>query len=279
MKSFFSFNKSQKIGVFVISSIIVSLIIVLNRPYQSKVESPFVFDKSNYFDFSQKNKDSSVYKSYKTDYKKYSRKKIHYSNFDPNKYLVEDWMKIGFSNKQAQIIVNIKNKNKGFSKKEDLKNIFVISDEKYKEMESYIFIESDFQNLTISKININSANEEELISLKGIGQVLSKRIVKYRESLGGFYDMNQLLEIYGVSEDVLINNENILFIDESEIIKINVNTLSLNELKTHPYISWDIAAAIVEKRQFQNLQSLNFLIEKKIMTEKDLEKLNHYISF
>lgn len=279
MKSFFSFNKSQKIGVFVISGIIVLLIVILNRPYQSKIESPFVFDKSNYFDFSQKNKDSSVYKSSKTDYKKNYHKQIHYSNFDPNKYLVEDWMNIGFSNKQAQIIVNFKEKSKGFTKKEDLKNVFVISDIKYKEMEPYIFIDSDLQNQTISKININSANEEELIALRGIGPTLSKRIIKYRESLGGFYHIDQLLEIYGVEEEVLKDNENKMFIDETEIFKINVNTSSLDELKKHPYITWEIAATIVEQRQHQNLKSLNFLIDKKLSTEKDLERLNYYISF
>ena len=53
------------------------------------------------------------------------------------------------------------------------------------------------------KININTASEQDLMKLEGIGKTLAKRIVERREQLGGYSVVEQLLEVKGIGEKLL----------------------------------------------------------------------------
>jgi len=98
-------------------------------------------------------------------------------------------------------------------------------------------------------IEINSADTAEFTVLKGIGSVLSSRIVSYRSALGGFFDVEQLKEVYGMSANTVDENRTSLSVDSLAITKINVNRASLRRLKKHPYIDFYLAKAIIEYRK------------------------------
>lgn len=121
--------------------------------------------------------------------------------FDPNKLNQSDWEGLGFSQKQAESIISYKNRFGPFRKKEDFKKIYVVSDEKYDELESYIVFEvesiaeQNTKQLEKKLISINSATAENLSTIPGIGPVYAERIVKFRDKLGGFVSKNQLNQL------------------------------------------------------------------------------------
>jgi DNA uptake protein ComE-like DNA-binding protein len=98
------------------------------------------------------------------------------------------------------------------------------------------------------KININTADTTDLKKIYGIGSVLAKRIIKFRDALGGFYDKDQLLQVYGLDSNYYLNYENQLFVDSVEIKKIDINFVSANTLSKHPYINFNLANSIVNYR-------------------------------
>ncbi len=102
---------------------------------------------------------------------------------------------------------------------------------------------------TIKKKDLNTATATELEAIYGIGKVLSKRIIKFRNVLGGFIDERQLYDVYGLEEEVVRS-----VFDSYEIIKIpeikrfSINDATVAELASSVYLSWDVARKIVAYR-------------------------------
>lgn len=98
-------------------------------------------------------------------------------------------------------------------------------------------------------IEINEATKEELIKLRGIGDVLSTRMIKYRDKLGGFYDIQQVSEVYGISDSLFLALQKHMKVTSQRVKKIHLNQAELNQLKGHPYISWKLANQIINYRE------------------------------
>lgn len=183
--------------------------------------------------------------------------------FDPNTISSNDWKRLGLSEKQAEVILKYRERGGIFRVKEDLKKMYVVSDELYDHLESFIHI-SEPQNIYVSgektiktkdkftqsnlKIELNSSDTTELMQLRGIGPVFSKRIIKYRDLLGGFYAVEQLKDVYGL-EQTYEDIEEYLTVDTTLITKIQINTISEAELSKHPYINYKEAKIIINYRE------------------------------
>lgn len=102
---------------------------------------------------------------------------------------------------------------------------------------------------SVRKIELNSADSLDLVRLKGIGPVLSARIIKYREALGGFYDVDQLREVYGIDSETFRLILPYLSVDASLIKKLTVNDASFKELLHHPYLDYEEVKRIVQFRE------------------------------
>jgi competence protein ComEA len=287
MKSYFKFSKSQKIGVVAIIIVIFIQLVVLNKGNTVGVPNPFAVNKSDYLieeasSYYSNDKSNNVNSSYVLD------------DFDPNVNSIDDWVKFGFSKKQAQSIISYKTKINGFKQKEDLKKVFVISTQKYKELEPYIKIptannsknknnssssEADPDNTSVNRVDINTATIEQLIAVKGIGEYTANGILKYKEFLGGFHSKSQLKEVYGISDDNFLIIKSQIQMDSNQITKLNVNELSLPDLKKHPYITWTIANAIIDKRLVNKLASLEFLRIQQYLTQDEYNNLLPYIKY
>lgn len=129
-------------------------------------------------------------------------------------------------------------------------------------------------------IDVNKSDKEQFKKIRGIGNVLSERIVKYRSGLGGFYDIHQLKEVYGINDSLFNAIESQLFISAFSLNKININKASFEELKRHPYISDLLAKQIVSFREkvkyFESEQDIRKLY---LMNDELYEKLYRYIEF
>ncbi|MBQ8704550.1 MAG: helix-hairpin-helix domain-containing protein [Bacteroidales bacterium] len=129
-------------------------------------------------------------------------------------------------------------------------------------------------------VELNSADTLTLQLLHGIGPVFARRIVRYRERLGGFVSGTQLLEVYGVTPELLNHIGPYLRIDTTAIRHINPNTLELKQLARHPYIEYYQARDIVRLRATgSRFHSVDDLRAIPSMADSTLERLLPYLDF
>ena len=129
-------------------------------------------------------------------------------------------------------------------------------------------------------IEINSSDTLQLMKIPGIGASFARRIASYRNLLGGYYRLEQLQEVYGMYEELYEKIIPYLQADTGKITPIQVNTASLDKLKSHPYLNFYQAKAIVEMRKrkgkLDNIHELDLLEE---FTPEDLERIKPYLAF
>ena len=129
-------------------------------------------------------------------------------------------------------------------------------------------------------IELNSADTLTLQLLHGIGPAYARRIVAYRERLGGFRSKAQLLEVYGFTPELLENIAPHLTIDTLALKKIAINSTPLKQLIKHPYIEYYQARDIVRLRNNgQTFSSADDLRAVPSMTDSTLARLMPYLSF
>lgn len=216
--------------------------------------------------------------------------------FDPNKIDVQQWQKLGLSSKQAQSIVNYRNKGGKFYKPEDLQKMYTITPEKYQALLPYIEIENTgFANKFEKKIypektpyvkkelaiiEVNSADTLQLDEIKGVGAAFARRIANYRDKLGGFYKKEQLLEVYGLDSVKFSGIKDQVRVDIANIKKININTAEFEDLKNHPYLKHKQINAIVQyRKQHGKFNNVDDLKKVAILTPQIIQNLAPYLNF
>lgn len=129
-------------------------------------------------------------------------------------------------------------------------------------------------------VELNSADTTILKKVPGIGSTFARRIIKYRNLLGGFYTIEQLGEVYGIDEERYNAMKSWFSVDQSAICQLSVNQLSAKKLSSHPYVSYK-QAQIIERqvRKKGRLQGWTDLSLLEEFTESDRERLQHYLSF
>ncbi len=207
---------------------------------------------------------------------------VEYFDFNPNTLDDKGWIKLGFSEKQAESIKKYIRKGGRFYKKEDLKKLYVIDETKYADLEPYIRIE-EIKNKSEKteehkKIDINNLSADEMKKYGRFWQYNAERIVKYRNLLGGFYKKEQLSEVYGVKKQYYDKIANDIIIDKSKLKKININFAEVSELGRHPYISYDEAKQIINFRNKNGAyKKLSDLVDKKIISDYLYNKISPYL--
>lgn len=129
-------------------------------------------------------------------------------------------------------------------------------------------------------VELNSADTTILKKVPGIGSTFARRIVKYRELLGGFYSVSQLREVYGIDEERYNAMKSWFSANVSLIRHLRVDEMSIKELSKHPYINYKQARVIErlrkQKGKLSGWENLELLEE---FTETDKERLTPYLSF
>jgi DNA uptake protein ComE-like DNA-binding protein len=268
------------VALLCLISFIPRLIIYLfpDKPIQITLEEKKIFKKLTYSPYNNFIKKEKVYR-------------IPPSKFDPNLYSIKDWMYLGLSEKQAKAV--LKFGKYGFYSNEQLSKVFVIPKELfelikdstyYPERNKNFQLNNKFEKKELDKpkivlVELNNASEEDLLAIKGIGPFFAKNIIKQRDKLGGFVSKEQLLEVWQFTPEKLVEIESSIQINHAFVKKININLASIEELKNHPYIRWNIANSIVKMRlQKGSFNSLNELLESKLITSEIFEKIKPYIT-
>ena len=216
-----------------------------------------------------------------------------YFNFDPNTINLAQWQQLGFSVKQAQAILNYTSKGGRFYQPQDLQKMYTVSAQKYQALLPYIKIKSTAgyvqQNFTAPaaftkkqplRIEINTADTLALEQIKGIGPAFAKRIVKYRDRIGGFYKKEQLLEVYGLDSLKYNEMKEQISINPEAIVKININTAEFDALKNNPYLKYKQINAIIQyRKQHGKYSGIDDLKKVLILTPQNLVNLIPYLTF
>jgi DNA uptake protein ComE-like DNA-binding protein len=127
-------------------------------------------------------------------------------------------------------------------------------------------------------IELNTADTLELRGLPSIGPWLSRKIVEYRDRLGGFYSSEQLLEVYRLTPGKLDTIAPFLVIDTSWVRRININTVTLDELLQHPYLSRSQAKGLLAYRgKHGAFDSVADLRKCLLIDENTFEKMRDYV--
>jgi len=129
-------------------------------------------------------------------------------------------------------------------------------------------------------VNLNSCDTSQLISLPGIGPVLSVRIIKYRNLLGGFATVDQLKEVYGLSAETYELIRERVFADSTLITRININSAGYKELARLPYFEkYEVTAILKYKELKGRIESINDLVDNKILPSEKVPRVRPYLSF
>lgn len=299
-KQIFSFTKPERNGIIVLSVLIVGALAyfilqpTLFRPDPVKVEIP-----GEYRQVQEMKKDSlSTRADAGTDdetnqpdvasiagsHSVYQQNELFL--FNPNGLPEADWIRLGLSPAQARSVKKFEEKGGFFKTKEDVKKLYVISPEKYQQLEPYIVIpvSKDSTARTEKKksdfiYELNTVDTSQLVKVNGIGPVFAQRIVAYRIRLGGFHHKEQLREVYGIDETKYNSIQSAFKVDSTYITKINVNSAEASDLKRHPYITPAVANAIVNYRKahgpFRQLSDIKLC---RVVTEELYVKIAPYLT-
>ncbi|MFK8007236.1 MAG: helix-hairpin-helix domain-containing protein [Saprospiraceae bacterium] len=227
--------------------------------------------------------------------KSYDTPTVNHIAFDPNTADVNILLQNGIPQHVANTIIKYRSSGAIFQVKEDLKKIYTLKDDIYQKIEPFIQIipqekkaiakefkpKNDFLKTATKPTNIvidiNKSSPEDWQQLRGIGPSFSRRIIKFRDRLGGFHSIEQVGETYGLPDSSFQKIKSQLQLS-SILQKINLNQATENELKLHPYISWNQAKLICSYRKMHgNFKDVNELLQIGALKEDWLEKIKYYL--
>ena len=223
--------------------------------------------------------------------------------FDPNTADSTQLLRLGLQPWQVRNIYKYRSKGGIYRKKEDFARLYGLTVKQYRELEPYIRISSDYQPASVlvgsrerperehyerdtvrypvkiqenEHVALNIADTSQLKKVPGIGSYYAKEIVRYGQWLGGYVSVDQLDEI----EDFPKEAKKFFVIQNAHPKKLNVNKLSLTQLRRHPYINYYQAKAITDYRRLHGpLSSLDDLRFSSDFSQEAIERLKPYVEF
>ena len=304
------FSKKNRIGVLVLLIVIVAVFISTKYIYPliikaESVENADITAATDSLLVKQNddNKKSNAYKDYNADegYQSYSKK--NYNNtftgtmfyFDPNTLDASGWQKFGIKDKTIASMQKYIAKGGRFREPEDLRKVWGLRDDEKERLIPYVRIavveqptytknytpyeKKTYEKKIIAMIDINVGDSAAFDELPGIGGGYSRRIINFRNRLGGFYKVEQIAETFGLPDSVFQKIKPLLKISGNDVKKINVNTAKEEELKAHPYIRWQLAKVIAEyKKQHGDFKTLQDLKKIMLINEETYNKISPYLT-
>ena len=250
--------------------------------------------------------------------------------FNPNTISKDSLVLLGFTPKQAQSIINYREKGGKFRRREDFAKLYVVDSAKYHSLAPYIFLPDDklsedvefvqksansCAKLAVEEMgrgnvqrrrpgrrdtlygkkvvqgrymcNLNTADSTALVQLYGIGGYYARKILKYRERLGGsFVSTRQLLEIEGFTQERYSGIERSIFVREEDIKGFSILSADRKALENHPYIGPYAARGILTYLRLKGIQAaetelvlLKELVKERVLTEENARKLEEYLLY
>jgi competence ComEA-like helix-hairpin-helix protein len=298
-KIYFLMTAEQWLGVVLLVVLIVgTLVAVKHLKPQAEVDTTWANDstRTQFIDYQQK-QDSMHKEQWK---KKYPRDTIaiRMQMFDPNTADSSTLVHLGFKPWQAKNMLKYRAKGGKYRQVEDLKRLYGMTDSMYQALLPYICIaRAEVDSLERDSVmrdslpkwvsenkdtilNLRTADTTELKMIRGIGSYRARQIVRYREQLGGFVRVEQVLEVKGMEKLEADSVVKWFVLDSVVVEQINVNQVSAQRLAKHPYLRFEQAKAIYElRRRKVRLNSIKDLDRLDCIDMTTLEKVAPYLNF
>lgn len=222
------------------------------------------------------------------------------SAFDPNTADSTLLLSLGLQPWQVRSIYRYRAKGGIYRQPSDFARLYGLTVKQYKELLPYIRISDEYKSAAEvygrtdavrsgrdtlrypvklqpgQYVTLDDADTASLRKVPGIGRYYASRIVRYRNDLGGYVSVAQLSEIEGIPEAAL----SYFRVTGGAVRKLNLNRLTLNELKHHPYINFYQARRIIDYRRLKGpLHSIDDLRLLKDFSQRDIERLRPYVEF
>ena len=293
IREFFYLQKSDRKVILTLLVVIVSVFTMIFLTGGDSTES------------TTQQKDSSQSRTNKNYiYANYAPKKVERFTFDPNTADSTQLLRLGLQDWQVRNIYKYRAAGGIYRKPLDFAKLYGLTVKQYRELEPYIRISSDYMpaatlandkesftrkepkdSVTYQRpikiketehIVLNTADTTSLITIPGIGPYYARKIIQYGNRLGGYVSVDQLDEI----DDFPTEAKKYLVINNPSPKKLNINQLSLNELKRHPYINFYQAKAISDYRRLHgSIHSLNELRLLKDFSPEVIKRLTPYVAY
>lgn len=222
------------------------------------------------------------------------------SAFDPNTADSTLLLSLGLQPWQVRSIYRYRAKGGIYRQPSDFARLYGLTVKQYKELLPYIHISDEYKPAAEvygrtdavrsgrdtlrypvklqpgQYVTLDDADTASLRKVPGIGRYYASRIVRYRNDLGGYVSVAQLSEIEGIPEAAL----SYFKVTGGAVRKLNLNRLTLNELKHHPYINFYQARRIIDYRRLKGpLHGIDDLRLLKDFSQRDIERLRPYVEF
>ena len=300
-KDFFYFSLSERRAIYVLLVLIAVLVVAIVLIPAPDVRSVNAVAEADSLVLGQK------YKEERKSFAKNERIQKEVSSvlapFDPNLADSIELLRLGLPSYVIKNVIKYRQKGGRFSSPESFARIYGLAEAKFEELKPYIYISEEFIKKPNQKkstqeqskreervdslqkpfkypegtlVDVNAADTTELKKIPGIGSGIARRIVAYRDRLGGFCSLDQLNEVEFVTAELL----KWFKLEGDSVRKLSINRVGLDKLRAHPYINFYQAKVIVEyRRKKGEIKSLSQLSLYEEFTEKDLKRLSAYISF
>ena len=218
--------------------------------------------------------------------------------FDPNTADSTQLLRLGLQPWQVRNIYKYRAQGGIYRQKEDFARLYGLTVKQYRELEPYIRISNDYLPASTlvgerqqvkrdtlrypvkiqadEHVILNTADTTLLKKVPGIGSYYASEIIRHGQRLGGFVSVDQLDEI----EDFPKDAKQYFVIADAHPRRMNINRLTLQQLRRHPYVNFYMAKAITDYRRLHgDIKSLNELRLSKDFTDEVIHRLEPYIEY
>lgn len=285
LKSHFRFSKNQRNGILLLMATIVILQIIYFKVDFSKdtlldINSPEIFALQTEIDSLKQIASNS--------------KQREPRKFNPNFITDYSGYTLGMSPEEIDRLHQFRAKDQWINSIADFKRVTQVSDSILDEISPRFQFpdwvtnpkprstnwNSGHEKSYAQKIDLNKATAEQLQEINGVGEVLSNRIINFRNRLNGFLIDEQLHDVYGLEYGVVKRILAEFTVKEKpEVVKININTASASDMATLPFISFNLAKEIVDYRLLrEGIKEMDELKNIKGFPEQKIDRFALYLT-
>jgi DNA uptake protein ComE-like DNA-binding protein len=289
IKKYFNFSREQRTGIL----LLFAIIIVLQLIY-------FFVDFSS---LSKTSPEKEQWLSLQSQIDSMKKEKLDYVPkiypFNPNFITDYKGYKLGMSVAEIDRLLAFRKENKYVNSPKEFQSVTKVSDSLLNAISPYFKFPDwvnnkkqfaaykKYPNSAFAKkekmviIDINQATQEDLIKIYGIGEAISIRILKFKESLGGFVSMEQMNDVWGLSPEVIENlNTHFKISATPTVKKIDINNASIKELSLFPYFKYPISKNIVTFRSMNgDIKNIEDLTKIKGLSIEKAKIIALYLNF
>lgn len=300
----FSFPRKTRLGALVLLTVLLILIIfwrLLPSLIHPKVDPEEIALQQAWEKFEKENVTVVAPAPKEHNYSRQdgSNKEAHEESyalfpFNPNTASEEELLKLGLPKHTVKTILKYRARSPvAFKKKEDLAKLYTLSKTDYDRIAPYVRIPEEMKEVAVPHdnpvysnernethiIELNAATAEELMSLRGIGPGYSKRIINFRDGLGGFIKVEQLQEVFGFPDSTYQQLKSRFRVNVTLVKQINVNIADEETLASQTYIGRKLAGNIIKLRndlkQFKEIEQLR---QVPLINDEKYRKIAPYLS-